>query len=60
LDQDEFIDILDHAMSPESYEVKANSKIDNFEIYYEESVSYFNLLENFEKIRCNNDPGLAG
>jgi hypothetical protein len=30
-----------------------------FKCLYEESVSYFKCLENLEKIRHTNDPGLA-
>jgi hypothetical protein len=33
-----------------------NANIDIFEISYEESVSYFNCLENLEKIRRTNGP----
>jgi hypothetical protein len=30
--------------------------MDNFEIFYEESFSYFKRLENLEKIRLTNNP----
>jgi hypothetical protein len=33
-----------------------NTKIDIFEMSYEESVSYFKRLENLEKIRRTNSP----
>jgi hypothetical protein len=54
LDQDEIIEILDlaKARNPEWHEAMVNANIDIFEMTYEESVSYFKLLENFEKIRC--------
>jgi hypothetical protein len=32
---------------------------DIFEIFYEESVSYFKHLENLEKIRCTNGPSFS-
>jgi hypothetical protein len=56
LDQDEIIEILDQAKAwdPEWHEAMVNSNIDIFEMSYEESVSYFNRLENLEKIRCTN------
>ena len=56
LDQDEIIEILDQAKAPEWYEAMATAKIDIFEMSYEESVSYFERLENFEKIRRTNGP----
>jgi hypothetical protein len=36
-----------------------NANIDIFEMSYDESVSYFKLLENLEKIRRTNSPGPA-
>jgi hypothetical protein len=36
-----------------------NANIDNFEMSYEESVSYFKRLENLDKIRRTNGPGPA-
>jgi hypothetical protein len=56
LDQDEIIEILDQAkaVDPESHEAMVNANIDIFEMYYEESDSYFKQLENLEKIRCTN------
>jgi hypothetical protein len=58
LDQDEIIEILDQAkaVAPEWHEAMVNAIIDIFEISYEESVSYFKHLENFEKIRRINGP----
>jgi hypothetical protein len=58
LDQDEIIEILDQAQvrDPECHEAMVNANIDNFEISYEESVSYFKRLENLEKIRHTNGP----
>jgi hypothetical protein len=47
---------LDQAKAPEWHEVMFNANIDIFEMSYEESVSYFKLLENLEKIRCTNGP----
>jgi hypothetical protein len=57
-DQDEIIEILDQvkAVYPEWYEMMVNTKIDIFEISYEESVSYFKCLENLEKIRRTYGP----
>jgi hypothetical protein len=56
LDQDEIIEILDQAKAwdPEWHEAMVNAKIDILETTYEESVSYFQCLENLEKIRCTN------
>jgi hypothetical protein len=56
LDQDEIIEILDQSETNDSewYEAMVNSNIDIFEMSYEESVSYFNCLENLEKIRHTN------
>jgi hypothetical protein len=56
--QDEIIEILDQAkaMDPEWHEAMVNANIDIFEMSYEESVSYFKLLENLEKIRRTNGP----
>jgi hypothetical protein len=58
LDQDEIIEILDQAKNrdPEWHETIVNANIDIFEISYEESVSYFKLLENLERIRRTNGP----
>jgi hypothetical protein len=56
LDQDEIIEILDQAKAPEWHEAMVNSNIDIFEIAYKESVSYFECLENSEKIRRTNGP----
>jgi hypothetical protein len=44
------------AVDPECHEVMVNSNIDIFEMSYEESVYYFNHLENLENIRCTNGP----
>jgi hypothetical protein len=41
------------------HEAIINDNIDIFEMPFEESVSYFKLLENVEKIRRNNGPGPA-
>jgi hypothetical protein len=61
LDQDEIIETLDQykAMDPEGYEVMVNANIAIFEMSYEESVSYSKRLENLEKIRHTNVPGLT-
>jgi hypothetical protein len=56
LDQDEMIEILDQAKSPEWHEAMVNARIDIFEMTYEESVSYFKCLEKLEKIRRSNGP----
>jgi hypothetical protein len=58
LDQDEIIEILDQAKAwnPEWHEAMVNANIDIFEMSYEESVSYFKILENLEKIRRTNGP----
>jgi hypothetical protein len=59
LDQDEIIEILDQAKTPEWNEAMINTKIDIFEMSYEESVSYFKRLENLEHIRHTNGPSPA-
>jgi hypothetical protein len=53
LDQDEIIEILDQVKptDPEWNESIVNANIGKFEMSYEESVSYFKLLENLVKIR---------
>jgi hypothetical protein len=58
LDQDEIIEILDQAKAwdPEWHESTVNTNIDIFEMSYDESVSYFNHIENLEKIRRTNGP----
>jgi hypothetical protein len=56
LDQDEIIEILDQDKAPEWHEAMVNSKIDIFEMSYEESVSYFKFLDNLEKIRHTIGP----
>jgi hypothetical protein len=58
LDQGKIIGILDQAkaLDLEWHEAMVNAKIDIFEIYYEESVSYFKHLDNLEKISCTNSP----
>jgi hypothetical protein len=56
LDQDEIIQILDQTKSPECHEAMVNANIDIFETTFEESVSFFNRLENSEKIRQANGP----
>jgi hypothetical protein len=56
LDQDEIIEILDQAKAPEWHEAMVNAKIDIFEKFYEESVSYLKRLEDVEKIRRTNGP----
>jgi hypothetical protein len=56
LDQDEIMEILDQAKSPEWHEAMVHANIDIFEMTYEESVSYFKRLENLEKIRRTNGP----
>jgi hypothetical protein len=48
LDQDEIIEILDQAMASEWHEVMVSGNIDIFEMSYDESVSYFRLLENLK------------
>jgi hypothetical protein len=56
LDQDEINKILDQpkACNPECHEAMVNAKIEIFEMYYEESVSYFKYLENLK--RCTHGP----
>jgi hypothetical protein len=56
LDEDENIEILDQAEASDWHEAMVNANIDIFEIFYEESVSYFKRLENLEKIRCIYGP----
>jgi hypothetical protein len=58
LDQDEIIEILDHAKAcnPQWHEAMVNANIDIFEMSYEESVAYFKRLENLEKTRRTNGP----
>jgi hypothetical protein len=58
LDQDEIIEILDQAkaLDPEWHEAMVNANIEIFEMSHEESVSYFQRLENLEKIRRTNGP----
>jgi hypothetical protein len=58
LDQDEIIEILDQAKErdPECHEAMVSANINIFEMSYEESVSYFNRLENLEKMRRTNGP----
>jgi hypothetical protein len=43
-------------MVPEWHEVMVNANIDIIEMSYGESVSYFKLLENLEKIRRTKGP----
>ena len=59
LDQDEIIEILDQAKSPEWHAAMVAANIDIFSMTYEESVSYFKRLENLEKIRRTNGPSPA-
>jgi hypothetical protein len=61
LDQDEIIEILDlaKALDPEWHKAMVNANIDIFEMSYEESVSYFKLWENLEKIKNTNGPNPA-
>jgi hypothetical protein len=47
--QDEIVKILDQAKSSEWHEAMLATNIDIFEMNYEESISYFKRLENFEK-----------
>jgi hypothetical protein len=47
------------AVDPEWHEAMVIPNIHIFEMSYEESVSYFKLLEDLEKIRHTNDPSLA-
>jgi hypothetical protein len=47
------------AWDPEWHEAMANANIEIFEMSYEESVSHFKHLENFEKTRHTNGPDLA-
>ena len=56
LDQDEIIEILDQAKSPEWHAAMVAANIDIFSMSYEESVAYFKRLENLEKIRRVNGP----
>jgi hypothetical protein len=56
LDQDEIIEILDQAEAPKWHEAMVNANIDIFEMTYKDSVSYFQHLENLEKIRHTNGP----
>jgi hypothetical protein len=50
LDQDEIIEILDHAkaVNHERYEMMVNAIAVIFEMSYEELISYIKLLENLE------------
>jgi hypothetical protein len=52
------IEILDQAKArnPEWHEAMLNANIENFEMTYEESVSYFKRLENLKKIKRTNGP----
>jgi hypothetical protein len=61
LDQDEIIEILDQAKARDAewHEAMVYANIDTFENSYEESLSYFNHLENLENIRCTNGPNLS-
>jgi hypothetical protein len=61
LDQDEIIEILDQAKArdPECNESMVNTNIDISKMSYEESVSYFERLENLEKIRHTNGPNTS-
>jgi hypothetical protein len=59
LDQDEIIEILDQAKTPEWHEAMVNTCIDICEMSYEESVSCFKRLENLEKIGRTNGPNLS-
>jgi hypothetical protein len=43
LDQDEIIETLDQAKTPEWLEAMVNAKIEIFEMCHEEHVSYFKL-----------------
>jgi hypothetical protein len=54
--QDEIIEKLDQSKAPGWHEAMVNANIDIFEMSYEESVSYFNPLENLKKIRHTNGP----
>jgi hypothetical protein len=58
IDQDEIIDIFNEAKAWVStwHELMVSANINIFEMSYEESVSYFNCLENLEKIRQNDEP----
>jgi protein associated with RNAse G/E len=56
LDQDEIIKLLDQDKAPECLESMVDANIDIFEMYYEESVSYFTRLVNVKKIRRTNGP----
>jgi hypothetical protein len=56
LDQDEIIEILDQAKSPEWHAAMVAANIDIFSMSYDESVAYFKRLENLEKIRRINGP----
>jgi hypothetical protein len=46
-------------LDPEWHKAMVNANIDIFEMSYEESVSYFKLLENLEKIKSTNGPNPA-
>jgi hypothetical protein len=50
LDQDQIIEIFDQAkaMDPERHEAMGNANTDILKMSHEESVSYFNHLENLE------------
>jgi hypothetical protein len=56
LDHDEIIENLDQAKAPEWHEAMVSAKIDIFEMYNEEAVSYIKRLVNLEKIRRTNGP----
>ncbi len=48
--------MMDQAKSPGWHEAMISENIDPFEINSEEAASYFNSLENLEKIRCTHGP----
>jgi hypothetical protein len=56
LDQDEIIEIQNQVRSLAWHETMVNANIDIFEMYYEESVSYFKRSENLKKIKRTNGP----
>jgi hypothetical protein len=59
--QEEIIEISDQdkIVSPEWNESMFKINIHFFEMFYEESVSYFKRMENLEKIRHTSGPGPA-
>jgi protein associated with RNAse G/E len=49
LDQDEIIETLDQVKAPKWHEAMVNVNIEIFEMFYEESVSYFKHLKTWRR-----------